>query len=127
MKRLFSISAIVVLAGLLLAPGVAMGTWPEAPAAYTITDLGTLGGRESVATGINASGRVVGFADTTHGTHHAFLWRSGRMTDLGTLPGGERSDAWAINDGGEIVGSCTVRGERHAVLWRKAAGGSAES
>src|SRR2546425_818748 len=54
---------------------------------YTLTDLGTLGGQEAVAYGINQTGHVVGKADTAKGTkvcdgygcrtnfvHHAFLW-----------------------------------------------------
>jgi probable HAF family extracellular repeat protein len=56
-------------------------------------DLGTLGGPESVARGINARGQIVGLADTKDRgkdgdpVHHAFLWENGRMRDLGTLGG----------------------------------------
>ena len=51
-----------------------------------MTDLGTLGGTESWAQGINASGQVVGSSYTT-GNHawRAFLYNGSTMTDLNTL------------------------------------------
>ena len=74
--------------------------------AYTVTDLGTLGGTTSSATGINAEGSVVGYSTIAgDAASHGFLWRHGVMTDLGTLPGGTNSRANAINDLGQIVGS----------------------
>jgi probable HAF family extracellular repeat protein len=36
-------------------------------------DLGTLGGAVSVAWGINAAGRVVGWSDTAGSVEHAFI------------------------------------------------------
>jgi probable HAF family extracellular repeat protein len=56
-----------------------------------VLDLGTLGGPESVALAIDASGRIVGWSDTSRGERHAFLWTDGRMLDLNefvTLNGG---------------------------------------
>src|SRR6516162_2580566 len=78
---------------------------------YTITDLGTLGGSFSVASGINNGGQVVGFSPLSDGApSHAFLYSGGQMLDLGTL-GGSGSGANAINDRGQIVGySETGRG-----------------
>ena len=61
------------------------------------TDLGTLGGVQSSALGINNSGQVVGWAATATQDIHAFLYRNGSMIDLGTL-GGDESIAWGIND-----------------------------
>jgi probable HAF family extracellular repeat protein len=68
-----------------------------------VTDLGTLGGGRSNAYGINASGQVVGFADTASSTH-AFLYSGGKMTDLGTFAGSQ-SLAGAINASGLVVGT----------------------
>ena len=74
----------------------------SAPAAsYNVTDLGTLGGfSSSDAMGINASGQVVGYAQTGSNAARAFLYSDGTMTDLG----GSYSQAYDINDSGQIVG-----------------------
>jgi probable HAF family extracellular repeat protein len=78
------------------------------PAAYGLTDLGTLGGVQfAQAFDINEAGHVVGTATTTAGQSHAILWDDGVMTDLGTL-GGPYSSANALNDVGQIVGSSRV-------------------
>ena len=54
--------------------------------AYSVLDLGTLGGSSSWAYGINASGQVAGYSERT-GYRHAFITgANGKgMTDLGTL------------------------------------------
>lgn len=50
---------------------------------YTITNLGTLGGTSSNASGINNRGWSVGDANLAgDGTEHASLWRNGVITDL---------------------------------------------
>jgi probable HAF family extracellular repeat protein len=86
---------------------------------YRLIDLGTLGGRESHAYGMNDRGQVVGDAITATGASHAFLWDKGVMTDLGTL-GGTGSAARAINDRGQVVGLSTIAtGEVRAFLWEK--------
>lgn len=72
--------------------------------AYSLTDISTLGGPSSEASGLNNLGDVVGAAATTDGLSHAFLYRNGRLFDLGTLPGGSSSRAVAINDRGDVVG-----------------------
>jgi probable HAF family extracellular repeat protein len=43
-----------------------------------MVDLGTLGGRESRAFAVNASGHVVGSADNSEGHTHATLWNTAR-------------------------------------------------
>jgi probable HAF family extracellular repeat protein len=71
---------------------------------YNVTDLGTLGGRESSAYSINNRGEVVGFSYRgTPGPYHAFLYSNGTMHDLGTLGSGY-SAGQAINNHGQVVG-----------------------
>jgi probable HAF family extracellular repeat protein len=80
-----------------------------------MTDLGTLGGPNSEARGINDLGQVVGRADssTAAGSFRAFVWDSATgMQNLGTFglpvnPSGlnSGSEANAINNHGEVVGT----------------------
>lgn len=80
-------------------------------------DLGTLGGLNSWARGINNAGVIVGEADTAAAYVHAFKWENGTMTDLGTL-GGKYSSASSVNEDGVIVGWAEdARGVRKAVAW----------
>src|SRR5918993_1173097 len=68
--------------------------------AYTVTDLGTLGGNYSYAYDINESGQVVGDSDG-----HAFLYDNGQMKNLGVLASlGGSSEAHGINDNGKVTG-----------------------
>jgi probable HAF family extracellular repeat protein len=94
--------------------------YPEVNAALwkngTIRNLGTLGGNESVAFGLNNRDQAVGFALNTipdpytnvlafgATQAHAFLWQEGVMQDLGTL-GGPDSIAYAANDNGQVAGA----------------------
>ncbi len=87
-------------------------------------DLGTLGGNSSAAWGINNTGQVVGQADLSSTSTHAFLWTASEgMKDLGSL-GGNFSAAYGINEAGDIVGfsylpdNITV----HAFLYTEVAG-----
>lgn len=70
----------------------------------TLTDLGTLGGSQSSAMGIDDLGRIVGGSFTTgDAAMHACLWQNAVALDLGTL-GGPTSQAYAINTAGTVVG-----------------------
>jgi probable HAF family extracellular repeat protein len=87
-----------------------------------ITDLGTLGGPNSVAPEAepqpNAKGEVAGASDTatpdpngedfcgfaTHLICLPFIWEKGVLTVLPTL-GGNNAEAWQINNGGQVVGT----------------------
>jgi probable HAF family extracellular repeat protein len=72
-------------------------------AAYTIKDLGTLGGSTSYGADLNASGVVVGYSLRTDETWGAFVYSNGSMQDLGSLSG-EETYALGINAKGQIVG-----------------------
>lgn len=90
--------------------------WTGNSGAY-VTDLGTLGGANGAANAINASGHIVGWANTASGDQHAAFWNRQKVIDLGTL-GGNTSSANAINAGGYIVGNgTTANGDLHAALW----------
>jgi probable HAF family extracellular repeat protein len=68
------------------------------------TDLGTLGGTSSYATGINPAGQIVGYSDTSgNSSTQAFLFSAGTMRAL-TMPGATQSHATAINASGQIAG-----------------------
>jgi probable HAF family extracellular repeat protein len=74
----------VSLSVVLLSPDV-RAVLPE----YVITDLGTLGGTHSSASGINARGQVVGRSEiAADGSSHAFRWtQTGGIEDLNNAPG----------------------------------------
>ena len=78
-----------------------------------ITDLGTLGGYESVAWAVNSSDQVAGCAANAvpddaslfgWGTQtRGFLYQNGGMQDLGTV-GGPDACATLLNDSGQVTG-----------------------
>jgi probable HAF family extracellular repeat protein len=92
-------------------------------------DLGTLGGAESLASGIDSSGRVVGYAQATDGSTNAFLWTPGgtdgvpsnpQMKNLGNL-GSPACEAFSINSSGQVVGYSSLSSSptalQHAFLY----------
>src|SRR5690349_22025421 len=84
---------------------MALSLCRPAAAQYVAVDLGTLGGRWSLAVGQNNLGQVVGSSETASGAVHAFIWSSQvGMLDLGTL-GGMNSRAWEVNSSGVIIGT----------------------
>jgi probable HAF family extracellular repeat protein len=75
-----------------------------------MADLGTLGGINSEAMGLNDLGQIVGYSETSSGNTHAFLWENGHgMQDLNNLipagSGWELLRALGINKDGQIVGA----------------------
>jgi probable HAF family extracellular repeat protein len=92
---------------------------PAVSTAYRAIDLGTPGGTNSAASGINSAGQVVGWFSEGEECYRAFLWEKGVITDLGTL-GGCVSFAAAINSAGQVVGSSQkADGSSRAFLWEK--------
>ncbi len=71
---------------------------------YVLVDLGTLGGLESRAYGINNLGQVVGTAEDSGRNTHAFIYENGVMRDL-NLRNPRVRKALAINDAGDIAGT----------------------
>jgi len=106
-----------------------VGEDPSTPGTYratlwngtAATDLGTLGGQYSFASGINDAAHVAGWAEQAYpGVSHAALWNSTTVVDLGTL-GGLRSAANAINNADQVVGWAeTANNVQHAILWSDA-------
>ena len=82
-----------------------------------MTDLKTLGGRNSVPVAINDAGHVIGWSDTVAGDRHAFVWKDGAMTDLDTFSGRSTSYPVAINEKGQVTGYALVGGVYHAFVW----------
>jgi len=102
---------IALFAACLLAAPLASLAAPE------VKDLGTLGGRFTVLSDINAFGQVTGYSEMSDGSIHAFIYADDAMQDLGTL-GGPGSLATAINDAGQVTGfALTAEGEAHAFLY----------
>lgn len=110
-KLLFPASALGSLA--LMALSIASTARAQAPnpPRYTVTDLGTLGGKYSYAYAINNWGVVAGGAATpaqTNGTSQtAFLWFEGHRIGLGTLGGADcpdcSSEAASANAYGDVA------------------------
>jgi probable HAF family extracellular repeat protein len=120
---LHTVAALALLATLLVShppPAIA-----QAAPAYTITDLGTLGGASSHAIGVNGAGQVTGYSSLPGSSAPlAFLWRAGTMTDLGTL-GGDHSLPQAINGAGQVAGFSLIARDSpvfRAFLWREDTG-----
>jgi uncharacterized protein (TIGR03437 family) len=102
----------------------------------SVTDLGALpGDANSMATGINNAGSVVGFSSTAPPTftlqlaallsppaskYHAFIYSGGKMYHLNEQlvngAGWELSYATQINNSGQIVGTGLFNGLQHAFL-----------
>ena len=86
-------------------------------------DLGDLGTSPATATGINASGAVVGISGVLSGGggSRPFLWEQGTMTDLSTQSAPPGFIPNAINAGGQIAGSWGGGDFIHAGVWQRGA------
>ncbi|HWA84179.1 MAG TPA: PEP-CTERM sorting domain-containing protein [Fimbriimonadaceae bacterium] len=82
-----------------------------------LTDLGSFGGHDTVASAINDAGQIVGITETAQQAQRAFLYEAGVMHDLGTLGGGN-SGARAINSQGMVTGFAWTGGEPSDLAFR---------
>jgi probable HAF family extracellular repeat protein len=133
MTKYRTIDCIILLVALVTGIGIRDAA-AAISVAYSVTDLGSLGGTESRGYGINASGQVAGFANITGDRfQHAFLWTpttpngvSGTMQDLGTL-GGNASNGYGINSNGQVTGISFTTGDAafRAFLWTPTTPGGA--
>jgi probable HAF family extracellular repeat protein len=85
------------------------------------TDLGTLGGDESVAEAIDDAGQVVGQSTAADGETHAFIYSNGTMKDLGIPHGGNSSTAIAVSSNGLIVGELGVGASVDVAIYKNGA------
>jgi probable HAF family extracellular repeat protein len=112
--RLGLLGAALMLGGLAAAPAYAATEPTSVPAPK---QLGTLGGKNSIAIDINDRGQVVGQSGVDPNStdlDHVFLWQRGVMKDLGT--GFTPKD---LNNKGHIaVTFIGNNGFRRAGLWR---------
>ena len=81
--------------------------------------LPNLDGPYAMATAVNASGIVVGSAQTRINTRHAVVWQGSFPRDLGLLATGDYSSARDINDNGVVIGEANLipDGKPIAFLW----------
>jgi uncharacterized membrane protein len=95
--------------------GQVVGTGSEGAYSWTAGALTFFGA--TTATGINASGAVVGTRDPTPSTGTAVVFERGTVRVLPSLGG---PDSWgtAMNDRGQVAGGSLLRtGESRAVVW----------
>lgn len=73
-------------------------------------DLGTLGGSNSFALGVNSAGQVIGVSDIAGNKgRHAFVYAYGRMFDIDSpIAGLTGFVAAGINDAMQIVGTAVT-------------------
>jgi probable HAF family extracellular repeat protein len=92
----------------------------------TARDLGTLGGQNSYAYGIDEAGVVVGAAERGDGLLRAVRWTNGVIEDLGHPGVLDGSTAVAINGSGEILANSNGRAFLYSGgTWSEFAGGPA--
>lgn len=81
-------------------------------------DLGTLGGLNAVATGLNDSGRIVGYSTTAgEAQTRAFIYQNGAMQAISTIPGATESYAFDISNTGYVAGTAIAGAPTRPFLW----------
>ena len=72
--------------------------------AFTVIDLGTLGGNRSEAHGLNDRGQVVGRSLDAAGRDQAFIWQNGVISNLLNRPEYPSNSAWDVSETGAVSG-----------------------
>lgn len=82
------------------------------------TDVGTLGGRNTIANDINTSLEVVGQSTDRRGVRKAFKWQAGRMVSVNNLVNSKYifDQAYAINNLGDVAVTGIYRGVSHGFI-----------
>ena len=105
----------LVVGSFLLALGASSAS--AAPSqAWTLVDLGTLGGSGSYASAVSDNGYVAGCSNVANGDVHAFLYHDGTLVDLAQASGEVQGNscALAVNDRGAVAGRI---GSGELVVW----------
>ncbi|HLJ91981.1 MAG TPA: PEP-CTERM sorting domain-containing protein [Gemmataceae bacterium] len=93
-----------------LAVSVGVTETAKGQANYVYTPIEVPGVFNTIATGINNAGQVVGYY-VVNGAAHGFLLNRGVFTTV-DVPGFFSTEAYGINDIGQIVGYCSNPGPR---------------
>jgi uncharacterized repeat protein (TIGR01451 family) len=104
---------IIQLIGCLTTCGLLLGVVPQTHAAFI--DLDFPGAVNTVARGLNDSGRVVGYYEDTGFITHGFEW-DGTFTSL-DVPGANVTDAYGINNSGTVVGMFNDSSGNHGFVY----------
>jgi len=114
-----SSTKLVLVAGILLAV-VSLSFIPATAQSYTVTDLGTLGGKTGGAAAISENGLIAGSSQNIAGTQHAFFCSPGSpLVDIGLLHANDGfSVATGVNNSGSVVGISGL----FAFIWTQAGG-----
>ena len=84
-----------------------------------VSELGTSDEGLVTATGINASGAVIGLSFPSEGGARPFLWDRGTVTDLSTQGAPAGFIPNGINARGQIAGHYGGGDQVHAALWQR--------
>lgn len=80
------------------------------------TDLGSLGGGNGIALGLNGNDVATGWSTLASGARQAFRSTANGMQDLGTLAGFSSSEGRGINESGDVTGFAGSFGSARAFL-----------
>lgn len=118
-KKMIPILILVAALAIIITPTYAQIT------VSSMQNIGTLGGHDSSATGINNIGQVVGYSSTTTGWQHPFIWsKHESIKDIGAPCTDCSAHAEGINDIGQVVGwsERESSGPEPAFLWTEQEG-----